>query len=93
MFDTFFVKYWLQVVKLEEEWGDYLVQQKQLDSAISHFIEAGRTEKAVEAAIGARQWAKASQVVEMQDSSVAKPYYGLLADHYSEVIILFLIDN
>ena len=29
------------VVKLEEEWGDYLVSQKQLDAAINHFIEAG----------------------------------------------------
>ena len=28
------------VVKLEEEWGDYLVSQKQLDAAINHFIEA-----------------------------------------------------
>jgi hypothetical protein len=28
-------------VKLEEEWGDHLVQQKQLDAAINHFIEAG----------------------------------------------------
>ena len=30
-----------EVVKLEEEWGDYLVSQKQLDAAINHFIEAG----------------------------------------------------
>lgn len=29
------------VVKLEEEWGDYLVSQKQLDAAINHYIEAG----------------------------------------------------
>ena len=29
------------VVKLEEEWGDYLVSQKQLDAAINHFIEGG----------------------------------------------------
>jgi len=29
------------VTKLEEEWGDHLVQQKQLDAAINHFIEAG----------------------------------------------------
>ena len=29
------------VVRLEEEWGDYLVGQKQLDAAINHFIEAG----------------------------------------------------
>lgn len=30
-----------EVVKLEEAWGDYLVQQKQMDAAINHFIEAG----------------------------------------------------
>lgn len=30
-----------EVVKLELEWGNYLVQQKQLDAAINHFIEAG----------------------------------------------------
>ena len=29
-----------EVVKLEEEWGDYLVSQKQLDAAINHYIEA-----------------------------------------------------
>ena len=27
-----------EVVKLEEEWGDYLVAQKQLDAAINHYI-------------------------------------------------------
>ena len=31
----------VQVVVLEEAWGDYLVSQKQLDGAINHFIEAG----------------------------------------------------
>ena len=30
-----------EVVVLEEQWGDYLVSQKQLDGAINHFIEAG----------------------------------------------------
>ena len=30
-----------EVIRLEEEWGDYLVSQKQLDAAINHFIEAG----------------------------------------------------
>lgn len=29
-----------EVVKLEESWGDHLVQQKQLDAAINHYIEA-----------------------------------------------------
>ncbi|KAH0505014.1 Intraflagellar transport protein 172-like protein [Microtus ochrogaster] len=30
----------VEVVRLEEAWGDYLVQQKQLDAAINHYIEA-----------------------------------------------------
>ena len=34
-----------EVVKLEEAWGDYLVQQKQMDAAINHFIEAGYVEQ------------------------------------------------
>lgn len=29
-----------QVVKLEEEWGDIMVQQKQMDAAINHYIGA-----------------------------------------------------
>lgn len=37
-----------EVVKLEEAWGDYLVQQKQMDAAINHFIEAGCVEGEVE---------------------------------------------
>ncbi len=30
-----------EVVKLEGEWGDYLVSQKMHDAAINHYIEAG----------------------------------------------------
>lgn len=30
-----------EVVRLEEEWGDHLIAQKQLDAAINHYIEAG----------------------------------------------------
>jgi intraflagellar transport protein 172 len=32
--------------------------QRQFDAAISHFIEAGRTNKALEAAVKAGQWKK-----------------------------------
>jgi hypothetical protein len=51
-----------QVVRLEEEWGDWLASQKQWDGACNHFIEAGAHAKAIAAAIEARQWSKASQV-------------------------------
>lgn len=37
-----------EVVRLEEAWGDYLVQQKQMDAAINHFIEAGYVEERTE---------------------------------------------
>jgi intraflagellar transport protein 172 len=40
-----------QVVILEEQWGDFLVTQKQMDTAISHYIEAGKMLKAVDAAV------------------------------------------
>jgi hypothetical protein len=30
----------VEVIRLEEAWGDHLVQQKQLDAAINHYIEA-----------------------------------------------------
>jgi hypothetical protein len=59
-----------QVVALEEEWGDWLVNQRQLDSAIAHFIESGNAGKAIEAAMAARQWPRAVQIVEAQDAKV-----------------------
>ena len=30
-----------EVISLEEEWGDHLASQQQMDAAISHYIEAG----------------------------------------------------
>ena len=30
-----------EVVRLEEQWGNHLMAQRQLDAAINHFIEAG----------------------------------------------------
>ncbi|XP_069742704.1 intraflagellar transport protein 172 homolog isoform X3 [Narcine bancroftii] len=74
-----------EVVKLEEAWGDYLVQQKQLDAAINHFIEAGCSVKAIEASIGARQWKKAVHILELQDDKTAHKYYYKIAQHYSSV--------
>jgi len=36
-------------VRLEEEWGDWLAAQKQLDAACNHYIEAGVYLKAINA--------------------------------------------
>ncbi|XP_031437803.1 intraflagellar transport protein 172 homolog isoform X2 [Clupea harengus] len=73
------------VVKLEEAWGDYLVQQKQMDAAINHYIESGCSEKAIEAAIGARQWKKAVHILELQEQQGAGKYYQRIAQHYASI--------
>lgn len=73
------------VLKLEEEWGDYLVQQKQLESAISHFIEAYQYQKAIDCAINSHQWTKAVQILDGVDPSVANNYYPKIARHYEEL--------
>ena len=55
-----------EVVALEEQWGDWLMTHHQVDAAINHFIEAGCSIKAVEAALAARQWQKTAAVLDSQ---------------------------
>ena len=73
------------VVKLEGEWGDYLASQKLFDAAINHYIEAGESLKAVEAAISSRQWKKAVDILQTQDSGQVAIYYQKIADHFAGV--------
>ena len=76
-----------EVVNLEEEWGDHLADNKQMDAAINHYIEAGRTMKALDAAISARQWKKAVQIIQVVDDSTGElnQYYFKLGQHYASV--------
>lgn len=53
------------VTNLELQWGDWLVSRRQFDAAINHYIEAGFTVKALDAAIGAKQWRKAIQIAQV----------------------------
>mmetsp|Transcript_2625 Transcript_2625/g.6756 ORF Transcript_2625/g.6756 Transcript_2625/m.6756 type:complete len:1758 (-) Transcript_2625:76-5349(-) len=75
------------VVQLEQEWGDWLVSQCQVDAAINHYIEAGCSAKAIDAAMTARQWHKAEQLLDQAftgaDPTSALPYYEKLAQHYA----------
>jgi len=70
------------VVQLELDWGDHLCQLKQVDMAVAHYIEAGQSTKAIEAAILARQWNKAIQIVDTQDPEIAQKYYKQIARHF-----------
>ena len=73
------------VVNLEEEWGDYHVSQKQYDLAIPHYKQAGIFIKAVEAAIKAKQWNTAVQLVTGQPEEIARPFFTEIAHHYADV--------
>ena len=42
-------------------------------------------QKAVEAAIQARQWTKATQILELQEPGTAGEYYKQIAEHYSAI--------
>ena len=59
------VMFFSDVVTLEDQWGDELLESKQADAAISHYIEAGKTLKALDAALAAKQWKKATQIVQV----------------------------
>jgi hypothetical protein len=77
-----------EVIRLEEEWGDKLAEEKQLDAAINHYIEAGKTMKALAAAIGARQWKKAVQIVQVVDddgSGELPKHFFRLGQHYESI--------
>ncbi|KAG7173582.1 Intraflagellar transport protein 172-like [Homarus americanus] len=74
------------VIQMEEEWGDQLVANKQADAAISHYVEAGRNVKALDAAIIARQWKKAIQIIEVIDDDEAlQPHLMKLAQHFTSL--------
>lgn len=70
------------VVQLEEEWGDWLVSRRQMDASISHYIEAGATIKALEAAVSAKTWRKAVQIAKVLDDPAETKKYALeLSSH------------
>ncbi|XP_044261133.1 intraflagellar transport protein 172 homolog [Tribolium madens] len=75
-----------KVVDLEEEWGDSLVESKQLDAAISHFIEAGRTLKALDTAVAAKQWKKAVHIIRViDDQESVKKYYDTIGGYFAKI--------
>jgi len=74
-----------QVVTLEEKHGDFLISQKQVESAVNHYIEAGKYDKALQAALQARLWKRAEAIIENVDKDVAEANYVKLARHYEEI--------
>ncbi|KAH7719862.1 hypothetical protein AAVH_12667 [Aphelenchoides avenae] len=72
-----------QVVQLEEEWGDSLMQEGQYDAAVSHYIEAGNSLKATDAAIFAKEWDKALEILRnLESGPETDKFYARIANHF-----------
>ena len=57
-----------------------------MDNAINHYIEAGKSFKAIEAGISAKQWKKAVMLLDSLDPiESGKPYFLQLASHFQEI--------
>lgn len=71
-----------RVTELERRWGEWLVSQRQPDAAVDRFIEAGAHADAIGAAIAARQFARAAELVAAtlgSDPAAARPFWRRLA--------------
>lgn len=63
-----------------------LVAKRQLDASISHYIEGGATNKALEAAASAKQWHKAIQIASvLDDPSEIKQFAVELTKYLSQI--------
>lgn len=57
-----------------------------MDAAINHFIEAGCTIKALDAAVSARQWKKAVHIIKViDDVETVKTYYNTIASYFAGI--------
>lgn len=75
-----------EIKLLEEQWGDWLTESKQLDAAINHYIEARKTVKALEAAVNGRQWKKAYQIIQViDDVESVLVYYQKIGEYFLSV--------
>ena len=70
------------VVRLQEEWGEYLVSTGQPENAISHFIEAGATVKGAKAALAANNLPRAGSLIELLHGDEQEALSGELAALY-----------
>ncbi|OAD52520.1 hypothetical protein WN48_01267 [Eufriesea mexicana] len=75
------------VVDLERDWGKHLASASHYDAAINHFIEAGETALALNAAINARQWRKGLQIIQVieDDDPEIRKQCEKLAEYFASI--------
>lgn len=75
-----------RVQELERSWGDWCMSQGNPDGAVGHYMEAGAYAQAVAAALDARQWLKATQLLTesvRDEPAIARPAWLRLAKHHA----------
>ncbi|KHJ47184.1 WD domain, G-beta repeat protein [Trichuris suis] len=71
-----------EVIKVEEEWGDHLVDQGCTDVAVNHYIESGAMGKALDAAVHSQQWQKALDISQtLENGPTYASQFCQIADH------------
>ncbi|XP_076232501.1 intraflagellar transport protein Oseg2 [Calliopsis andreniformis] len=75
------------VIDLERDWGKHLASAGHYDAAINHFIEAGETALALDAAINACQWRKGLQIIQVieDDDPMIKKQCEKLAEYFASI--------
>lgn len=75
-------KFPMEVVSLEEEYGDYLVSRNDYERAIVHYIESGSNQKALNCALKAHDYEKAAELAFVLGSELRPEICKKIADHY-----------
>lgn len=75
-------KFPMEVVNLEEEYGDYLVSRNDYEKAIVHYIESGKNEKALNCALKAHDYEKSAELALVLGSELRPEICKKIADHY-----------
>uniref|UniRef100_A0A0N4ZD27 WD_REPEATS_REGION domain-containing protein n=1 Tax=Parastrongyloides trichosuri TaxID=131310 RepID=A0A0N4ZD27_PARTI len=74
-----------EVIELEEKWGDYLVRNGLYDESVSHYLEAGEMNKAVDSSLKAKEYDKAIQILNvMEPNENNYDYYFQIGEYYEE---------
>ena len=74
-----------QILSIEERWADYLVSMERHEEAISHYVEAQLTVKALKVSIDTRNWITAEDLINTLTDSDAAPFYLTVAKHFEEL--------
>ena len=70
-----------EINKINEEWGEYLLQQNDYENSIIHFIESGSEGRAFEVLIQANKWEKVIELVN-RIPNVDKSIYIQIGKHF-----------